>query len=78
MYQGQRLALKERAREKEVEMASLSVEREQLRLKMEELNKLLTNYKESEKPVEKINELITEINTNFHPCGVCSGRLMNV
>ena len=89
LYQTQRLALKERAREKENELATLSIEREKLRAQMEQLNQLLQAYhckleegtagSEVESNAKQINDLVLGINSTFHPCSVCSGsRLMNV
>jgi len=84
LYQTQKLVLKEKVREKDREMETLSRERAELRSKMEELNDLLRNYNNEttdEKPVQKINELITSINNSsatLHSCSVCSGTLLNV
>lgn len=111
LYQSQRLALKESAREKDLQLTNLSNEREALLRKMEELTHLLrvlkkpgdgstmegdsshqcthshpqhtSNNPQSEEIEGKIRNLLSEISSsslieNFHPCAVCSGRLMNV
>jgi len=117
LYQSQRLALKESAKEKDVQLENLAREREMLVAKMGELTQLLRELKgsstqhaegessdqpghiclghhnhtptsepgtEPSKEIEgKIMNLLTEISSsslieNFHPCAVCSGRLMNV
>lgn len=131
LYQMQRAALQQRAREKDHQLASLSAEREDLRRKLQELNQLIqrlleergTETAKEALPVleglkenstlrnetdvievphiadhvdqdvtsdvakrlsKKIMDIIEDISvtndveTSFHPCPWCSGRLINV
>jgi hypothetical protein len=84
LYQSQRLALKEKALQKEKEMDNLVKEREHLRLQTEELGRLIKSCTHdeggsTELPVQKIKELLNHGGLNYHPCcGLCSGRLMDV
>lgn len=104
------MALKECAKEKDVQLEVLAREREMLLHRLAELTALVTDLRESKsehgsqcaddhmhtldapvppaskdkKQIEgKIRDLLTEISSsslieNFHPCAVCSGRLMTV
>ncbi|KAK3908927.1 Golgin subfamily A member 2 [Frankliniella fusca] len=133
LYQMQRAALQQRAREKDHQLASLSAEREDLRRKLQELNQLIqrlleergtetakealplldslkenaalkndTNVIEvphvaesvdheanvhndvAKRLSKKIMDIIEDISmtndveTSFHPCPWCSGKLINV
>lgn len=110
LYQTQKMALKECAKEKDAHLEQLSREREMLLHRLAELTALVKDLKDSKseagsqcaddhvhtcdstisppsgnkRQIEgKIRDLLTEISSsslieNFHPCAVCSGRLMTV
>jgi len=114
LYQTQKLALKESAKEKDMELANLANEKKTLLRKVNELSELLKTLRpkdnandnkgplsevyqcphhqqspvpntrgdvESKEIEGRIRDLLTEIPTlmeNYHPCAVCSGRLLNV
>lgn len=93
LYQNQRSLLKEKADEKERQMAVIAKEREELKAKLNEINTLLTKFPhnpEVENTTCKISSLLGEIQSSsivqekagppptFHPCLLCSGKLINV
>ncbi|CAL8082795.1 unnamed protein product [Orchesella dallaii] len=109
LYQTQKLALKECAKEKDAQLEQLAQEREMLLRRLAELTALVKDLRDSKsesssqcaddhintldaplttggnkKQIEgKIRDLLTEISSstlieNFHPCALCSGRLMTV
>ncbi|XP_014252470.1 golgin subfamily A member 2 [Cimex lectularius] len=99
LYQNQRGLLQEKATERERQLAALAKEREELKMKLAQINSLLpkalpgevTQTGESTEPVAatQIKTLLTEIEssslvqnmlepTTFHPCILCSGKLITV
>ncbi|XP_014286970.1 golgin subfamily A member 2 [Halyomorpha halys] len=93
LYQNQRSLLKEKAEERERQMALIAKEREELKTKLDQINTLLARFPhnpEVEDTTCKISSLLGEIQCSsivqeqsgapptFHPCLLCSGKLINV
>lgn len=93
LYQNQRSLLKEKAEERERQMVLITKEREELKTKLDQINTLLARFPhnpEVEDTTCKISSLLGEIQSSsivqepsgapptFHPCLLCSGKLINV
>ncbi|CAH1388491.1 unnamed protein product [Nezara viridula] len=93
LYQNQRSLLKEKAEERERQMTLIAKEREELKTKLDQINTLLARFPHNpdvEDTTCKISSLLGEIQSSsivqepsgapptFHPCLLCSGKLINV